>query len=265
MRYNLEEHTFVVCAYKENEYLEECIISLKKQTVQSKIIMSTSTPNNYIEVLAKKYNIPLNVNYGKGTMVDNWNFGYSKCNTELITIVHQDDYYDKNYLKEMLKAINKAKHPLIFFTNYSEVRNNSIIKSNLLLNIKRIMLMPLRIKLFHRIKFIRRLILSLGCPICCPSVTFVKSNLPKVIFEYEYRSNVDWQAWESLSRLNGEFIYNSNSLTYHRVHEESATTAIIQENVRSNEDFEMFCRFWPKSIAKIIAKIYSNSEKSNKI
>lgn len=139
------------------------------------------------------------------------------------------------------------------------------MKSNLLLKIKRVMLIPLRIKLLHRVKFIRRLILSLGCPICCPSVTFVKSNLPKVIFEDIYMSNVDWQAWEKLSKLKGEFIYNSKALTYHRVHEESATTAIIQGNVRNNEDFEMFCKFWPKSIAKIITNIYSNSEKSNKI
>ena len=36
--YNAEDHTFVVCAYKKSEYLEECIQSLRNQTVMSTII-----------------------------------------------------------------------------------------------------------------------------------------------------------------------------------------------------------------------------------
>ena len=44
------KHTFVICAYKESAYLEECILSLKQQTVKSNIIMITSTPNNNKEM-----------------------------------------------------------------------------------------------------------------------------------------------------------------------------------------------------------------------
>lgn len=47
------KHTFVICAYKESQYLEECIRSLRRQTVKSNIIMVTSTPNSYISDLAK--------------------------------------------------------------------------------------------------------------------------------------------------------------------------------------------------------------------
>ena len=38
-----KNHTFVICAYKESKYLEECIKSLINQTVKSNIIMTTST------------------------------------------------------------------------------------------------------------------------------------------------------------------------------------------------------------------------------
>ena len=48
------KHTFVICAYKESAYLEECILSLKQQTVKSNIIMITSTPNNYIRDTRRK-------------------------------------------------------------------------------------------------------------------------------------------------------------------------------------------------------------------
>ena len=53
------QHTFVICAYQESEYLEECIRSLKNQTVRSKILLATSTPNPMIEGLAEKYHIPV--------------------------------------------------------------------------------------------------------------------------------------------------------------------------------------------------------------
>ena len=43
------KHTFVICAYKESEFLEECILSLKKQSIKSEILIATSTPNKYIE------------------------------------------------------------------------------------------------------------------------------------------------------------------------------------------------------------------------
>ena len=49
-----DKHTFVICAYKESSYLEECIVSLEKQTVKSNILMVTSTPNAFISGMAEK-------------------------------------------------------------------------------------------------------------------------------------------------------------------------------------------------------------------
>ena len=45
MKTENKEHTFVVCAYGESPYLEKCIDSLEKQTVKSRILIATSTPN----------------------------------------------------------------------------------------------------------------------------------------------------------------------------------------------------------------------------
>ena len=61
-----KQHTFVICAYKESPYLEECILSLKNQTQESRILMITSTPNAHITSLADKYQISLLVNEGEG-------------------------------------------------------------------------------------------------------------------------------------------------------------------------------------------------------
>ena len=76
---------------------------------------------------------------------------------------------------------------------------------------------------------------------------------------------MDWLAWEKLSRLDGNFVYINKPLMGHRVHEDSTTTKIINDNKRTLEEYEMFKLFWPKCIAKILSKIYRKSEKSNKI
>ena len=50
-------HTYVVLAYKQSEYLEECIKSVLNQKYQSKVIIATSTPNEFISKIAKKYSL----------------------------------------------------------------------------------------------------------------------------------------------------------------------------------------------------------------
>lgn len=265
----MKNHTFVICAYKESKYLEACIESLKKQTMQSNIIIVTSTPNKYISDMADKYNLPYFVNEGEGGITQDWNFGYKcareKYQSKYITIAHQDDVYTKDYLELVLRYIAKATHPLIVFGNYFEIRNEKKIKKNRILTVKRIMLLPLKCSLNWKSRWVRRRILSMGSPICCPSVTFVVKNLPEVIFENHYRACEDWEAWEKISKIKGEFIYIPKMIMGHRIHNESETTAAIVDNKRTEEEFEMFCKFWPKSIAKMILRHYSKGQQYNQL
>lgn len=164
-----KNHTFIVCAYKESPYLEECIKSVLNQNVKSNIIIATSTPNEYINNLAKKYNINVFINDGEKGIGQDWNFGVSKTTTDYVTIVHQDDIYNNNYLEEIVKKIEKNKDFSIAFTDYREMKNGKIIKLTKNLKIKKILLFPMRF--LRKSKFIRRRIISLGSSICCPSVT----------------------------------------------------------------------------------------------
>lgn len=259
------KHTFAICAYEISPFLEECILSLKKQTVVSEIIMVTSTPNDFLQEMSFKYGIPLYINTGEKGMVQDWNFAYKMAKTPYVTLAHQDDVYVKNYTQMLLKEMERSSLPLIGFTDYAEIRNNTIVDNSTMLRIKRWMLFPFTCKPFRKSRFVRRRILSLGCPVCCPSVMFCKDNLPKKIFKEGYRSDQDWQAWEKLSRRKGEFIYINKKLTLHRIHQESATTAIIEDKKRCREDYEMFLKFWPPVIARLLVKLYSKSEKSNNL
>lgn len=259
------KHTFVICAYKESPFLEECIKSLKQQSLTTNVIMVTSTPNGYISSLANRYHIPLKINEGESGIVQDWNFGYQQCMTPYVTVAHQDDIYLRDYALRAVRCLEKSKKPLIYFSDYCEIRNGKRIDGNQLLRIKRMLLFPLRAKLLQKSRFVRRRSLSLGNGICCPSVTFAVNNLPNPVFSVHYRSDEDWEAWERISKLKGDFIYDSSIQMGHRIHEESETSIIIGDNARSKEDYEMFCKFWPKWIARIIVKFYSKSEKSNKV
>ncbi len=258
-------HTFVICAYKESKYLEDCIMSLKKQKLKSNIIMVTSTPNSYIHELADKYSIKLFVNKGESGITQDWNFALKHVKTKYATIAHQDDIYEPAYSGRMVKELEKSKKPIIAFTDYSELRNGKKVHNTTMLKIKRIMLLPMRIKRFRSSRFIRRRVLSLGDPICCPAVTFCMDNIKQPIFRDGFRSCEDWEAWEKLSKMKGDFIYIKEPLMCHRIHEESATTAILEDNARVEENYIMYCKFWPRSVAKFINKFYTKSEKSNSL
>ena len=94
---------------------------------------------------------------------------------------------------------------------------------------------------------------------------FVKEHLPNPVFQVGMRASLDWEAWEKISKFKGEFLYTTKALTCHRIHEESETSAAIGDSVRTKEDNVMFCKFWPKPIARMLQKIYATSENSNKV
>ncbi len=261
--FKAEDHTFAVCAYKESPYLEDCIASLRDQDTASNIIVCTSTPNDYIRGICKKHSLELYVSDGPSGIAHDWNFAMSCAKTPLVTIAHQDDVYKAGYLTSALEHLNSAQKPLIYFCGYSELRDEGEVLDNTLLKVKRLMLKPLAAGRRAASKSTRRRILAFGDPVCCPSVTYVVGNLPMPLFEEGYHGSLDWQMLEKVSNLEGSFLYDAEPLMSHRIHEGSETSSLIQSNLRSQEDYDMFCKFWPKPVAAAISKLYSLGEKSN--
>ena len=254
-------HTFVICAYKEQPYLDECVKSLKNQTLKSKIIISTSTSNDFIKSVAKKYSVDLAINTKTKGHINDFCFAYDQANTKYVTLCHQDDIYYPDFAEKMVNKMEKFKNPIIGFSNYNERRNGKTKKHNMLLILKRIINFP--ISIFKKSKKVRLFTLSVGNAICAPSVTYNKEKVKRPIDESELKSNIDWDTWINLAKKDGEFIYITKALLEHRIHEGSTTTSVINNNIKNEEDFMMFSRFWPKGIARFLTRLYSGSEKSN--
>ncbi len=264
-KFTAKDHSFVLCAYGESPYLEDCLQSLLAQTVKTSYAIATTTPNGHIEDVAKKYGVSLYVNEGKPGIAHDWNCAVAHCSTALVTIAHQDDVYMPQYVERMLEAMNNATDPLIFFSDYGELRNGEEVDSSKLLGVKRMLLSQIQKKGSVSKRSQKRRLIAVGSAICCPSVTYNVPVLPNPLFLEGMKSNLDWEAWERFSLLDGSFVYADQILMRHRIHEGSETSHLIRDNTRTAEDLAMLQKFWPKPIASLINKAYGSGQKSNEL
>lgn len=281
------KHCFVICAYQNSPYLEECILSLKGQEAarSSGILLYTATPCREVRELADKYDIPMKIGEserGKVGIAADWNSAicYAReMGVRYVTLAHQDDVYEPDYAKCILTVLQDAEklgeRPQIAFTDYYEIRKSGRMSENTNLCIKQILLAPLKSRQLRHITWTKRLAICFGNAICCPAVTYVLPNLEQCVIDAHFDcmnlfhgtmgSNIDWQLWEELSRERGSFLYLPKKLMGHRIHEDSTTSELIRDERRRREDLYMLEKFWPKWIAEGIEHFYQRAEKSNSI
>lgn len=257
-------HAFAICAYGQSPYLEECIASIETQeTAPNEAFIATSTPSEWLSDIARKHNLPLYVNPESRGIGADWNYAYEQASADYVTIAHQDDVYLPEYGTQARALLDATSDALIFFSDYAEIRNGETVTDGTLPRVKRRLLAPLAKEgKAHSVRA-RRHALAWGNAICCPSVTFAQANCPHPPFHAGMKSNVDWDTWERLSRMKGAFLYAPQPLMLHRIHEESTTTSLIEENTRGSEDLAMLKRFWPAPIAHAIARAYARGEAAN--
>lgn len=253
-----KKHTFAICAYKESEYLEECVKSVINQEIPTNYLIATSTPNDRIKSIAEKYNIPYYVKKGKPDIQDDWNFAYSKAHTELVTITHQDDVYEPNYSKEILK--NYDEDTLMYNTNYNPYKNGKVT-TDANSKVKEILKVFTKNKTLSKNKFFKVSSLAFGNSINCPSVTYNKTKLGDRIFTSDLKFALDWDTFLKIAKMKGRSLYIPKKLINYRIHDGATTKQFIVDNRRVNEDVIMFNKFWPKWVTKIIMKFYVKSYK----
>lgn len=258
--YTGDDFTFVVCAYQECDYLEQAVESVINQTVKGRIMISTSTPNDYIMDIAERYGIEVRVNQDGGQIKD-YNFAMAQPDTSLMMLMHQDEILEQTFLEKVLNGINHTKDPIIAFTNYLEMHNDIIDeKPSTMVRIKRLLLLPSLVHGFQRTWLGKRGIQLLGNPITHPTVVCVRKKMPQPVFREKYKASMDWDLWERLSKQSGAFVYIKDVLLYHRMNDLNQTSKLLKTtNSRYDDEYEIFCRFWPKWIAKLIMYFYSKA------
>jgi len=267
MRGKCKLHSFAVLAYQESPYLEECILSLINQTIKSRVVIYTSTPSQNTINLSEKYEIRLVINQDHQGIASDWGFAYNNCESEYVTLVHQDDIYLPRYNELCFLAIDKTKNgdSLMIFTGYNDLigENERIFNINLI--IKKFLLLPCMIKSDIRSRFLKRAVLSFGNPIPCPSVMYHKSQVGVFNFSKTFSCNMDWDAWLRLSEKQGSFVFVKNKLLLHRIYKESQTSQQIDNYGRRDEDLLIFKRLWPEPMARLFSALYSLCYRMNNV
>lgn len=258
----MKRHSFAICAYNESPYLEKCVLSLlnQKYKEESDVVMCTSTPNDYIKGIADKYNIPLIVNPDKGDIQSDWNFAYNYCESQYITLAHQDDVYDEKYTERLMKAINKYDDIVIFYSNYRALvtyENVECIRNDINCRLRSILSFPMRIPFLQRSSWWKAATLRLGNSICCSCVTYNKERLgAKEAFKSELRYSLDWDTYLRLVSVRGRFYKDKKVLTFFRIHQKATSMLCIDNESREKEDYIMFCKMWPEFFVKFIMIFY---------
>ena len=252
------EHAFAIPVYGEAIHLEFCIESILHQTLKSTIVLGTSTPSESLRRLATRYGLEVLVNSDRSDIATDWNFVLDRSATPLVTIAHQDDIYHPDYLKTITGLAGSDPDCLMAFTDYEEVTDQGDRPDTLNLKVKR----QLCRRAFRGQRAIstrraKRRLLSLGNPVCCPSVVINRTSIPDFRFSRHYKTNLDWDAWLRLADMPGAFLYCPDKLVAKRIHQGSETSVTIANRTRQREDREMFERLWPKPVAAMISSFYS--------
>lgn len=261
-------HSFVIVAYGESPHLEKCILSLQRQELSSHIFLTTSTPSHFLESIADKYAITYIINTETGGSIGaDWNYAVSVANTALVTLAHQDDIYRQDFSKEVIQAYQKFKFKKVslIFTDYQDLINGQVRASSRNVWVKRLLLIPFLFTGKLESRFLKKLILSLGDPICCPTVTLNKQQHIGFRFDESFTCALDWEGWYRLAQTKGCFAFISKKLVQHRIHEASETSAQLSNGKRSMEEAIMFHKIWGRRMGKFIARIYKLGYKDNQL
>ncbi|MBW4889825.1 glycosyltransferase family 2 protein [Mucilaginibacter sp. HMF5004] len=265
----MEGHTFAITVYKESAYLEQCIQSIVNQTVKTNVIIVTSTPTEFSRDLAGQYNIPYHVNDTDiKNAATNWNFAIQKAETKLVTVVHQDDLYQPSFAENVVNKFNQYQdeNVLISFTGYIDMVNDKMRKVSASALVKQMLLMPFLLSKVIKSRFLKRLVLMFGNPVCCPSVTFNKNAIGDFSFSTKYLIVLDWFAWYELAKKEGSFLFINKKLIIRRIHTDSHTTAFSNSGAAKNDEQRFFEEMWgSKLIAKLLIRVYQLGHLDNKI
>jgi hypothetical protein len=260
------DHTFAIPVYRAAPNLAALIDSLLGQTaIGSHILLATSTPSPELEALARRYDLPLHVNAPHTEIADDWNFALRQAQTAFVTLAHQDDLYAPTYVAALTAALRRHPDAVLGFCDYTEHTLKGARAGNINLSIKR----ALRRRAFGARECIaaprdKVRLVSLGNPICCPSVMLNSRALPDFRFPNGFRTNLDWSAWLDLARRPGGFVYVRERLLSKGVHAGSETTASIANRAREFEDRALFDALWPRPIAAALASVYKLGYRANR-
>lgn len=249
------DHAFVVLAYKRSPFLAGCLDTLTRQTTPSRIVLSTSTPNELIADQAARIGAEVRVNPASEGIGADWNFGLRIAGARYVTLVHQDDTYRPEFLERSMELLRRHDGD-VCFTGYQEIDDDGRPTSSKISKVKHLLEAATLTPVTRPSAFRMRAFLAFGAPLPCSSVTYDLSRLGDFAFSRDYSANLDWDAWLRLIDMGKQFVRHPGRLVGRRHNALTATSQLLADGSRRREDLDLFRRIWPRPLSDTIALLY---------
>ncbi len=267
-----KSHAFAVCAYGKSPYLEECVRSLKRQSVPSEVMICTSTPSGWLSRLAEELHVPLYIREGESSLKEDWLFAWRTAGEthRLVTIAHQDDRYHRDYTKHLLAYAGRYPDMTVFASDYVVLRteerktqdgtrypvHTELTAADGVRFVKMLMRLLLRIRPLSDRTWLKRSVLRFGNPICCPSCTYHYDRIGEAMFRSDSPFALDWENLYELAGMPGRFVCVEKPLLAYRIHDGATTKQCIEDHRRSKDELRMFEKLWPGWAARLLMHFY---------
>lgn len=204
--------SIVIPTYKRGKLLDECLLSILEQeiTCNFEIIVVDNNDDfedKEVENIVSKYS---NIMYYKNKKnigpAGNWNRCVELANGKWVTMIHDDDYFNKDGIKKILQSINDYPKIDMFYFDYT-IKDEASNKSS-----------------YQYLKKEEAILLLKEMFICTPIVaapigaTFKKEIFMKSGgFNQEYYPSFDWEIILRIIERNQIILLNGKNIVTYRI------------------------------------------------
>ena len=260
--------TLTICipAFKSNKvFLLQAIDSVINQTVggwKLFVVDGNIYPDDALKLLVDGYNdnrIHYTRNNNDTSMAGNWNFAFSLAKTELVTLLHDDDYLSHDYVENMVKLAHEFPDSSMYFCDVNLVDENGKNAFSIADHIKS-WIKPKK-ECFHLVGDNGLANLLAGCFIFCPTICYRKGSLAAIPFLPRWQMVTDFQLYLDVLLDKGTITGTSGKYYYYRRHNQNQTAKLTSNLQRFEEESALYNEIaclpkagWKKSVQKAESK-----------
>lgn len=259
----------IPCYKSDKRFLNKAIESVLEQTSEHWYLIlvdGNSQPDaeleNKVKSLSHK-NVSYYYNNKDRTMAGNWNCALEQSKSELVCLLHDDDYLNKNYVEEVLKYSELFPNSALYFADVFLVNESGLPTNSVADQIKPLIKPRTNGDVLHLSDEQGLTSLLKGCYIYCPSITYRRSSLPKPAFSSQWKMVTDLSLYCELL-IQGKVLTGINKKLYvYRRHSQNQTAKLTKNFIRFDEEIELY-----ENVAKQTANNWpraSNEAKKKRI
>jgi len=245
--------TICIPMYQSNfNYLKQAVQSVLDQSNPNwQLVLVDGSPKPQLHVQKwltelNNLNIQYVINKNDRTMAGNWNYAINKSQTELVTLLHDDDKLSSLYVDKMLKFANNVPNSTAYFCDVMLIDHNNKSTWTVADSIKNL----IRPK-GHQITLQGDMGLSQllkGTFIFCPTLCYRKSKLAELPFNNKWQMVADLDFYINTLLKGDQLTGVNDKLYYYRRHNQNQTTKLTNTLQRFEEEVNIYTQIEQKAI-----------------